>query len=346
MARNRKLDDLLNDLAPQVRDAFLASIQGITSEAQIKLIERAIRDGNIQRALGLLNLESAFFAPLDRALREAYEEGGQFAVDEIISMARGQGVRIVGRFDAQHPDARDFVFRQSSRLVVDIIEEQRDALRGVLASAFDQNKSPRRVALDIVGRVNRATGRREGGVIGLTNSEIATADRAYDELRSGSRSAMSNYLGRKTRNRSFDPLVVRAIQDGKPVPASVARKIIGKMKDNMLRVRGERIARTELLGGLHHANNEALEQMIEAGKVSRDAVQNEWDAANDMDTRDSHAAMDGQVRPQGQPFVTGAGYQMRFPGDRSLGAPASEIINCRCRLIRRIDFISELGPGD
>ena len=37
---------------------------------------------------------------------------------------------------------------------------------------------------------------------------------------------------------------------------------------------------------------------------------------------------------------------MMFPGDFSLGAPAEEIINCRCRVIIDLDFISELGPND
>lgn len=346
MAKNRTLEDLLEELTPQVQEAFLASIQNIRSETQIKLIEAAIRDRDVDRILRLLNIEPAFFAPLDRSLREAYEAGGAFAMADFARAARGQGVRLVARFDANAPDARDFVFRQSSQLVRDISEGQRDALRGVLARAFDDRKSPRRVALDIVGRVNRATNRREGGVIGLTRNEIASAERAFEQLRSGVPGELAKYRARKTRNKSFDRLVDIAIRDKKPVPADMARKIIGKMKDNMLRVRGERIARTELFSGLNHANNQALEQLIEEGKVERDAVVNEWDASSDDDTRDSHRAMDGDIRVQGEAYTSGDGNLFRFPGDRMFSPPPGDIINCRCRLIRRIDFISELGPGD
>lgn len=346
MAQNRKLEDLLKELSPQVQAAFLESIQNMRSETQIKLLEEAIAARDVERALRLLNIEPAFFAPLDRALREAYEAGGAFAMADFASMARGQGVRLIARFDANAPDARDFVFRQSSQLVVDISEGQREALRGVLARAFDDRKSPRRVARDIVGSVNRATNRREGGILGLTNSEIASADRAFEQLRSGVPSELAKYRARKPRNKSFDRLVDIAIRDKKPIPADIARKIIGKMKDNMLLVRGERIARTELFPGLNHANNQALEQLIAEGKVNREAVLNEWDASSDDDTRDSHRAMDGDIRVQGEAYTSGDGNLFRFPGDRMFSPPPEDIINCRCRLIRRIDFLSELGPGD
>jgi len=207
-------------------------------------------------------------------------------------------------------------------------------------------RGPRSVALDIVGRINKATGRRTGGLVGLTKADQRAVSRALSELRSGDPVQMANYLTRKTRDRRFDGIVRRAMRDGKPVQADQARKITGRMADRLLYRRGETIARTELLKGLHAAQNEGIMQLVDSGVIKQEQVTNEWDAANDPYTRDSHRAMDGQKRPLGEPFVSGLGNQLLYPGDTSLGAPAEDVVNCRCVLRQSIDFVSELRPGD
>lgn len=50
----------------------------------------------------------------------------------------------------------------------------------------------------------------------------------------------------------------------------------------------------------------------------------------------NHAAMDGQRVRVGEPFVTPRGFRLLFPGDVSLGAPADEVINCRCTTVDEI----------
>ena len=85
-----------------------------------------------------------------------------------------------------------------------------------------------------------------------------------------------------------------------------------------------------------------MQQMLDNGYLKRDQVSYEWDASEDSATRDSHRAMDGQIRKEGDPFVTGAGHLLRFPGDRGLGAPAEEIINCRCQRLVKVDYLAEL----
>jgi len=77
--------------------------------------------------------------------------------------------------------------------------------------------------------------------------------------------------------------------------------------DRTPRYRVEMISRTESM----HASNWAAP------------------ATNDLRTRPTHAAANGQVRVIGQPFEVG-GSLMLQPLDGSLGAPASEIVRCRC----------------
>jgi hypothetical protein len=47
-------------------------------------------------------------------------------------------------------------------------------------------------------------------------------------------------------------------------------------------------------------------------------------------------SMDGQTVPIDQPFVTPEGHLLMHPGDRSKGAPAGTMINCR-RVVVGID---------
>lgn len=54
-----------------------------------------------------------------------------------------------------------------------------------------------------------------------------------------------------------------------------------------------------------------------------------WNTIIDGKERDSHAFADGQEKPIDEPFDVG-GYFMNFPKDDSFGAPAEEIVNCRC----------------
>lgn len=56
-------------------------------------------------------------------------------------------------------------------------------------------------------------------------------------------------------------------------------------------------------------------------------VINEW-SARMINTRDTHAELDGKVALQGEYFP---GSPLRFPGDPS--APAGEVINCHCVMI-------------
>ncbi len=58
-------------------------------------------------------------------------------------------------------------------------------------------------------------------------------------------------------------------------------------------------------------------------------LEKEWIATPDSHTRETHAAADGQRQPLDTPYTVG-GASLMFPGDSSLGAPASELCNCRC----------------
>ena len=342
MNRKNTILDLLDALAPEVQAAFLRSVQNIQSDVQLQLLIGAYESGDIDGFIRLLNIENAYFAPLDQALSNAYAQGGDWAIDGLKAMASAQGATIVGRFDGRNPRAEAFLRDRSSGLIVEIVADQVASVRTALAANMTAGVNAKTASLDVVGRVNRATGRREGGLLGLTKQQAGYTQNAMAQLRSGDPAQMADYLTRKRRDKRFDATVRKAIKAGKPVSSGDAQRMVNRYTDRLLKLRGETISRTELLGSLHHAQNEGLQQMIDAGRIEADAITRTWDASNDGDTRDSHRAMEGTTPDASGAFTTGDGYRMRYPGDVSLGAPAQEVINCRCRVVQSIDFLMGL----
>jgi hypothetical protein len=87
-----------------------------------------------------------------------------------------------------------------------------------------------------------------------------------------------------------------------------------------------RIAQTETMIGL-----------AEAGAIAADTLDvgftKQWCIAG-IRTRESHLVLDGEEIDQNDLFNVG-GSMMRWPHDEAFGAPAGEIINCACDVIRR-----------
>ncbi len=124
-------------------------------------------------------------------------------------------------------------------------------------------------------------------------------------------------------NKTTADLISTALQDGLRAGESIAD--IAKRIDSVFSFsensRSTRIAQTEIIG----ATNEG--QLISYKNAG--VEQQEWITARDELVRDSHQ-IDGQVVGIDECFVTGLGNLLRYPGDRSTGAPAEDVINCRC----------------
>ena len=95
-------------------------------------------------------------------------------------------------------------------------------------------------------------------------------------------------------------------------------------KSALSRYRAYRIARTEIVGAMNQTSARALL------KIAPDA-RKEWISSQDKRVRATHKAADGQTRNQGELFLVG-GSRLRYPGDRSHGADAGEVIHCRCTM--------------
>lgn len=323
----------LAKLEPQVREAFLEAIDNITNDAQISRVEALISEGRIDEAIAALGITADRFAQLHEAERAGMVMAGQATINGLKIKDPYSGVTTTLGFDGSATRAEQWAKTASSTLITAIVDDQREMSRTVIQAGIEAGKGPRTTALDIVGRVNRVTGKREGGFIGLTNQQAQWALNAEDELRTLDK----GYFNRKQRDKRFDRLVAKAIREGKPLAEADIRRITTRYRDKLLKYRGDVIARTESLDALRAGQAEGFRQLVASGKVRDDQIVKTWSATMDNRTRHDHRAMNRQaVRGVDTVFTFPDGTQARYPGDTDLGASAKETIQCRCWCMWRV----------
>ena len=157
-----------------------------------------------------------------------------------------------------------------------------------------------------------------------------------EQLRAGWRDfmrrfAVTNLTGvlidiNKTSKDIIERIVSNGLRDGKGIP-DIARGIEQSVA-GIFTNRAKLIARTEMV----KATNTAA---MESSKTSDFMYEKKWIPATDNRTREDHLTMINKPYiPFDQPFIVG-GYEMDRPGDGTT-APASQICNCRCKVVFRI----------
>lgn len=340
-SQDRVYQDLADRYGVRVAEAFLAAMQDLRTRADVRAVIEALERRDYETALRALNIEEAAFADLLAAIRQGYNDGGKVAGD-FMPARRPDGSALVVRFDPGNPQAEAEAREHAARLVRRITEEARQVVRQEISQSLNQGLNPRQIAPNIVGRVNRATGQREGGVIGLTEPQAQAVRRARDELASGDRSQLRSYLERGRRDRRYDRTVAKAIREETEIPAEKQRAMILAYERKLLALRAETIGRTEAMSAIHAGQHRALMQAVRDGKLAAGTIQRVWRSAGDFRVRHTHMALDRESVGLEGVFVSPSGARMRYPGDTSLGAPASETVNCRCTISVRVDWFANM----
>lgn len=328
--------ELLKEFAAKIWAALRRAFQRIKDEAVLGDILDALKRDDIERAIDAVRVDRPVFEDFEREIRQAVIAGGDDLTNGLAKIRNQEGRLIFLRFDARNPRAEQFLKTQSAEKIVgDILAEQRQVIRDTLTEGMERGQNPRATALDVVGRINRDTGRREGGVIGLSDQFAKYVRNAKRELENGDYAA---YYSRERRDKRFDRTIAKAEREGKKLTQDQIAKITGRYADRLLELRGEMIGRTEAMSSLMFGKNEAMRQLVDSGQVRPDQVKKVWQATFDRRVRDTHAALDKQTVTLNEAFRSPSGARLMHPMDKSLGAPASEIINCRCNMKFRIDW--------
>lgn len=135
-----------------------------------------------------------------------------------------------------------------------------------------------------------------------------------------SRVSIENLREAPVLRRRLQNEMAQAVMRGES-QQQLARRIERVMQNGAYNAR--RIAQTERTRVQSQA---AWDVMVQSEQLGVNMAK-KWHAKM-VNTRDSHAALNGTIAPLHEPFHTIWGNDLMYPGDPS--APASEVINCHC----------------
>ena len=346
MARNRERNQMTRkefhkELDRNIRAmglAYLAAIGQMRRDSLIGEVAREVYYQNIDGVMEAIQFDDAHISPLVMELTRFYMQSGKKVVEKWPRLRRRpNGPKVKIRFDVTNPRAEAQVRSQALAFVRELQDEQRDALRIVISEGYNRGDGPAKIALDIVGRIDARTKKREGGVLGLTTKQAEWSQNAADELNSGNPTLLKRYLSRQRRDQRFDRAVIREMLGISKMKDKTKAAAARSYNNRLLKMRGDAIARTETLGAMSAATMEAALQLLDSGAVDREHIKKIWDATGDDRTRETHQEASGQEKPIDALFDVGDS-KMRYPSD-PLGS-AKERIQCRCWMRLEIDFIA------
>jgi len=318
----------------QIRNAFLECLDDISDGITLKRIESLIRAGALDAAVEAAGVTPAKFESMRTATAAAVGAGGKETVKALPAIKSG-GQRIKVAFNQGSRRAVNAVDELHYSKIREVTDDTRRAIRDHIQYGLEQGKNPRTVARGIRGQWDNVAKKYRGGVIGLTEQQERWVLNAERQLRSGDPKELSQYLGRKLRDRRYDRTVLRAINDGTPIPEGKINDMAGAYRRKATAYRAETIARDQSLEALSKGQDVAIDQHVAEGAIKDRDVLQFWINSGDARVRDTHQAVPamnrGGVR-RGDMFETPLGPLKRPRDQTSPGSVPANTISCRCSL--------------
>lgn len=237
-------------------------------------------------------------------------------------------------------------------LALDVLDAERDAV----VKAIKSTGSPASAAIaaekalsahrsdweDLVKRIYTVVGSAFASDVAANLSKQTSLPYGVtkDEVEDTWRNTILEYLATITETKSkiitetsmgqIRQALATGIADGESIPKLAAR--VGEVYDAGNPYRSKMIARTETIAASNLGSRAGA-------KATELPLLKEWLTTPGPRTRDSHrqAGAAYSIKPieMDEAYVVG-GSQLLFPGDSSLGAAASEVVNCRCTEVYQV----------
>lgn len=298
----------IRELEAPMAAAYLAEVRAVESAATVAEVERLIAEDDRDGLVVLLRLGSlTLFTEL---FRTAFIQGAQ---NELAGR---------WRFDSNTWAVINLLMGEYRSISDTSAMDLRKTIDVVLANG----NTARNKALDLLG-AKGTTARRTGGMVGLPVQMSEWVESARQQLLSGDRAAMRAYLTRKLRDTAYDRFVV----PGAKLTIEQANTISRAYSARLLQSYAKQLAQTYAQAAYEAGRRQGLQQQIDNDVLSEDQITKDWQTDKDERVRHSHRQMQGQKQPFNQPFISGLGALMMYPGDASLGASDEDRYGCRCR---------------
>lgn len=339
--QRRQLEALTARFEPVVRDAFLAVAEQIIRDADFTRLMKAIEAGNVRDVLRSIGIQAGSFNALGDAMAAAYAASGTAAMAMLPLVRDARDFKVNFQFNARNLRAERRLSSYLSGLIQDFTKEAEAATRATLTAGLKAGRNPRQIAQELIGVYDPAQRKRIGGALVLNRNQAEYVQRAKAELSSGNPQALANYLTRTRRDKRFDETVMKAMRGEIELSQAQINKLATRYADRLLITRANTIGQTEVMEALNSARMEAGYQAAEQAGVDPDQAEKVWIATTDNRVREQHLHMNGvSVVGMDTPFTMPDGTQMQYPMDSSLGAGASQTINCRCTYFVRLNFFA------
>lgn len=335
-AQIEAVEAILAGAEKQISDAFIAAIYAARGRVNLGALIDALERRDIGAAMEMLRFDQSLLWPLEEAVRGTFLQGGAAVAGTL-----PQGLQGRFGFNGRHPRAEALIRQQGAALVEVVKREQTEAMRIVLTDAVDQSRPSRQVALDITGRLNRATGQRESGIVGLTSDMADHLINARAILSDPDRLREYFVVDKATGQRKpryalsdkrYLPRVAKAIKEGRGLAQADIDQIMRAHKNKALDYRGRLIARNEAHQAQAQGRHEAYQQMLDMPDVER--VEKTWLHGFSRDFRPDHLTLNGTKIDFSDDFPMSDGVRMAYPHDPQGGARHS--IGCKCTVFYRV----------
>lgn len=334
------LEQIAADFTPQARAAWIEAINRIRSNIVLKRIIERLERRDIPGVIADLGIDEGAFAKFEQSLVQAYHSGGIATVDNMPALRDPAGNRILFSWGVRNLPAEQAMRDHAARLVTGIVRETRDGIAAVLTENLSRGQSPYDAGRLIAGRLNRSSGVREGGLIGLSRPQMETAARIERAMRDGDTAYMRQYLTFANRDKRLDRTVMKAIREGRGLAPEEVERVTRLYANKALKWRGDQLAITETHLALARSRMDAFQQQIDEGKLDAQDVTKKWRRTVSREPRMDHMMMAGKTVGFSELFTLPDGTTCTGPHDPNL--PARHTIGCKCAMDISIDYIGQL----
>ena len=189
--------------------------------------------------------------------------------------------------------------------------------------AAEQVSTVAAIVAATAGPPTLATARRVRRALGLSPGQAESVSRFSRLLEESDPAVLRRDIA------AGSDAAIEAIREGRTVsPAARERIVLADIERKVVR-RVSGIALVEGQRAAHGSVSRAVALGLVAGVISGSSQV--WGTKLDARVRSTHMTMEQQERSNGEPFTSGAGVPLRFPGDPD--APPEEIVECRCWLV-------------